>query len=75
MRAAKEIQMKPTTQRCSLGKASLVMFLSMVPLLMGATSSTSGCQAFTDAFFTALESATGAAVDAAITNLFDNVRN
>ena len=47
---------------------NLIILLSLVPLLAG------GCTEFRDALVTSLESATGAAIDAALTNLFDQVR-
>jgi len=49
-----------------------VVFLAcLAPVLMGAN----GCQAFRDSFITSLESATGAALDAALTSLFDQFRS
>lgn len=63
--------MKRPVNHHRLRKVTLGMFFCAVPLLMGATG---GCQAFTDAFFTAIESATSAAIDAALTDLFDNIR-
>jgi hypothetical protein len=61
--------MKRTNMKPGVRGLSVIILMSLVPLLMG------GCTEFRDAFFTSLESATGAALDAALTDLFDQVRS
>jgi hypothetical protein len=51
---------------------SLALLLGLSPLLMGASE---GCQAFRDSFATSLETATAAAVNAALSNLFDQFQS
>ena len=62
--------MKRNEFKWSVRGLSVVFLVSLVPLIMGATG---GCQAFQDSLVGSLESATGAAFDAFLTSVFDQI--
>lgn len=64
--------MKRNECKRGVRKLSLVLLACLSPLVMGASGS---CQAFQDSFLTSLESATAAALSAAVTSLFDQARS
>jgi hypothetical protein len=58
--------------KCGVRGLSLTLLVFLSPLLMGASD---GCQAFRDSMVGSLESATSAALNAAVSGFFDGFQS